>query len=635
MLLVLAGFGLSEPAAELRVIRSELQGTDSSSRPTATEPPMLAELVSSGRLPPLEQRLPDLPATLAAELSQGRYGGALRMLMDRARELRIVYVYSYARLVGYTPELELKPDILERVEVEQGRSFTLHLRPGHRWSDGHLFTSEDFRYWWEDVANNPDLSPYGPPQKLLVQGESPRVTIVGTYQVRYQWSKPNPYFLSQLAGPRPQEIYLPAHYLKQFHQRYATNLEQQLERYHHTSWERLHNYLDNLNRFDNPELPTLQPWILTTQAPAERFIFVRNPYYHRIDSHGRQLPYLDRLVITIADRRIIPAKTGAGESDLQARYLRFDDLAFLISAAPGNDYRVLLWRSGIGAQLALYPNLNCQDEVWRTLNRDPRFRRALSLGIHREELNQVMYYGLARLSNNTVLERSPFWRAEYQHSFADYSPNKANRLLDQIGLTERDGDLRLLPDGRPLELIVEVSGTQEEIDALTLMTDHLLLLGIKLFARPLSLEILRNRIYSGATVMSLARGLDVAVPAQATSPAELAPTAQSHYQWPRWGQYYQSKGQAGEPVDLPAALQLIDLMHQWEASSNSHRQGQIWHQMLAIHAEQQFTIGLVNDVPQPVVVNRDLRNLPQEGLYSYQPGAHFGIYRLDSLWFDR
>ena len=116
--------------------------------------------------------------------------------------------------------LNLKPDILKRVDSVENRIFTLHLRKGHKWSDGHPFTSEDFRYYWEDIANNPELSKGGPNKLLIVDGELPSVEFPDEYTVRYSWSNPNPYFLSALAGARPLYIYKPAHYLRQFHARY-------------------------------------------------------------------------------------------------------------------------------------------------------------------------------------------------------------------------------------------------------------------------------------------------------------------------------------------------------------------------------------------------------------------------------
>ena len=130
-------------------------------------------------------------------------------------------IYGYARLVAYNLEFEIVPDILERVEVKDGRIFTLYLRQGHKWSDGRPFTSEDFRYYWEDVANNRELSPGGPHKVLLVDGEPPRFEVVDETTVRYSWSKPNPQFLPKLAAASPLFIYRPAHYLKRFHNRYT------------------------------------------------------------------------------------------------------------------------------------------------------------------------------------------------------------------------------------------------------------------------------------------------------------------------------------------------------------------------------------------------------------------------------
>src|SRR5258708_38027793 len=151
--------------------------------------------------------------------------------------------------------------------------------------------------------------------------------------------------------------------------------------------------MDSMYRNDDPDLPSLEPWILKNKAPADRFVFERNPYYYRIDAEGRQLPYIDRVMLSIADGKIIPAKTGAGESDLQGRYLRFDNYTFLKASEERNHYKVRLWRTGPGTQLALYPNVNVNDEIWRGLVRAVCFPRALSLAVDRHEINQVIYFG--------------------------------------------------------------------------------------------------------------------------------------------------------------------------------------------------------------------------------------------------
>ncbi|HUI35392.1 MAG TPA: ABC transporter substrate-binding protein, partial [Stellaceae bacterium] len=450
------------------------------------ETPYFADAVSSGKLPPVAQRLPKEPAL--AELERlGRPGGDLRMLMSSAKDSRMMVVYGYARLVAYTPALAIVPDMLLAVDVDEGRMFTLHLRPGHKWSDGKPFTAEDFRYWFEDVANNPDLSAAGLPPQMLVDGEPPKFEVIDETTVRYTWAKPNPLFLPALAGPDPLFIYCPAHYLKKFHIKYADKeeLAALVKKAGVRNWAALHTKLDSMYKNDNPKLPTLEPWVLKTKPPADRLVFERNPYYYRVDGAGHQLPYIDRVVYSIADSKIIPAKTGAGESDLQARYLRFDDYTFLKAGEADGGYKVKLWRTGPGSQLALYPNLNVTDPVWRSLIRDVRFRRALSLAIDRHEINQALYFGLAIEGQNTVLPQSPLFRSEYR-AWSTYDIDQANKLLDEAGLAKRDGDgMRLLPDGRPAAIIVEDSGeSTEKSDVLELIRDSWRRVGIQLYSKP-------------------------------------------------------------------------------------------------------------------------------------------------------
>ncbi len=141
------------------------------------EPPSLMAEVAKGALPPVSDRIPREPALAELE-TIGRPGGELRMLMASPKDTRLMVVYGYARLVAYTPALAIVPDMLEAVDVEGGRVFTLHLRAGHKWSDGHPFTTEDFRYWFEDVANNQHLSAAGLPQALLPNREPPKFTVL-------------------------------------------------------------------------------------------------------------------------------------------------------------------------------------------------------------------------------------------------------------------------------------------------------------------------------------------------------------------------------------------------------------------------------------------------------------------------
>ena len=604
------------------------------------EPPSLAAKVAAKTLKPVDERLPEVPSVVDFDRpgqASGRHGGTLKMIMGRAKDTRMMVVYGYARLVGYGPEWNLVADILEDATVEEGRIFTFRLRKGHKWSDGEPFTSEDFRFYWEDVLNNSDLNPGGVPRFLKVDGKPPSFEVIDETTVRYTWDDPNPFFLPTLAGARPEYMYQPAHYLKQFHAQYANAevLASRMEEDRQRNWESLYYFHSHQYRNDDPELPTLQPWVLVTKPPSTRFVFERNPYYHRVDAKGLQLPYIDTVTFSVTNTKLIPAKAAAGDSDLQARGLSFGNYAILKQGEQRNDYTVRLWRSARGSEMSLLPNLNTFDPHWREVIRDVDFRRALSLAINRAEINQVIFFGLAKGGNDTVLPESPLHKPEFTTLWTEFDLDKANKLLDQTGLEKRnDEGIRLFSDGEALDLIVETAGEDPtQVDILQLIRDTWQNVGVKLHIKPQQREVLRNRVFAGSAVMSVWSGIENALPNALTSPHELAPTSQYQLYWPKWGLYYETDGVAGEPVDIDAAKELVELNNAWQTESDLAQKTKIWQRMLAIRAEQAFTIGTVQGVPQPVVISNRLRNVPEEGIYNWDPGAHFGIYHPDIFWF--
>jgi peptide/nickel transport system substrate-binding protein len=604
------------------------------------ETPSLVPEVEAGKLPPIAERVPLNPRVIDLEKmgrEPGRHGGQIRTLIGDQRDLRMIVVNNYSRLVGYDQNLNLVADILANVDVVEGRIFTLHLRAGHRWSDGHPFTTEDFRYFWEDMVNNGKLWLTGPPIEMLVDGKPPTVEIIDPLTVRYTWSEPNPSFLQALAGARPLYIYAPAHYLKQYHAKYVTAeaLEALVKAERVRSWSALHERKSRMYRPENPDIPCLDQWCNSTTPPSGRFLFKRNPYFHRIDAQGRQLPYVDDIVVSIAASSLIAAQAGTGEADIQARYIRFDNYTFLKEAELQDRLKVKLWEAGEGSRIALLPNFNTTDAVWRALWRDVRVRRALSVAINRREINQAIFYGLARPSSNTMLPQSPVFKKEFQTAWAQFDLKLANRLLDEAGISKRDTDgVRFLPDGRRAEIIVETAGeSTEESDVLALIRDTWLEIGIKIYVRPMQRDLFRKRVQAGNAVMMVWKGFDNAIATPEMSPDELAPTTVAQLQWSKWGQYYEEKGKVGEPTDLPEVQKLIDLWKQWRRSTTTEERKAIWHEMLAIHADQVFTIGTVNGTRQPIIVARTLVNVPDEGIWTFEPGGFFGRYLPDTFWF--
>jgi peptide/nickel transport system substrate-binding protein len=222
-------------------------------------------------------------------------------------------------------------------------------------------------------------------------------------------------------------------------------------------------------------------------------------------------------------------------------------------------------------------------------------------------------------------------------AWAAFDINMANSLLDEMGLTERNDDgLRLMPDGRPLEIIVETAGENlEEIDVLELIQDSWLKIGVKLYTKPSQREYLRQRIFAGETIMSMWAGYENGVPTADMSPEEFVPVHQYSYHWPMWGQYFETDGQAGEPVDMPRAKELLKLYRSWINAKNHNEKSKAWEQILDIHAQEVYTIGTISQVPQPVLVTKTLRNVPDDGVYNWDPGAQFGIYRPETFWWDR
>jgi peptide/nickel transport system substrate-binding protein len=606
--------------------------------PKLTETPMFADQVKSGALPPVDKRIPAAPSVVkrfAGDDGVGQMGGQVNMLMATARDTRMMTLYSNTRLIVYDDRFKLQPDILESYEVKESREFTFHLRPGHKWSDGEPFTTEDFRYFWEDIANNKELSPGGPNVELMVDGKPPKVDIIDATTIKFTWEKPNPYFIESQARAAPLWLFRPAHYLKKFHKKY-TPVEEiaKQARGGQTNWVQIHRRVDVMYNNDNPDLPTLNAWKLMTPAPAQRFVFERNPYYYRIDEKGQQLPYLDRVIFTLAATNLIPAKAGLGEADLQPRYLNMRDYTFLRKSSKSSHVDVLLWESGSGSQLALYPNLNIKDDGWRKLMRDVRFRRALSLAIDRDELNEVVYIGLATPSNNTIMRRSVLFKPEYATRWATYDPKQANKLLDEIGITKRnENGVRLLPDGRPATIIIEhASEETEDADALSLIADQWKKIGVKLLFKPQTRENFRLRTFSGDAMMTAYAGVTTAVPTVDTSPKEFAPTMQGGLQWSRWGMFVESRGKQGEKCDLPDACVLLDYLREWETSTDEATRRRAWEKILETTADQVFSIGTVNGIRQPIVVGPNVRNVPKEGYYAWDPGGYIGLYKPDTFW---
>ena len=217
-----------------------------------------------------------------------------------------------------------------------------------------------------------------------------------------------------------------------------------------------------------------------------------------------------------------------------------------------------------------------------------------------------------------------------------HDPDKANRLLDEIGLTARDSrGIRLLPDGRPMDLIIELAGQDtEQSDVLELLEEAWLEIGIKMFTKPLQREVLRNRIFAGSTLMTMWFGLENGIPSADMSPLGARADQPAAISVAEVGPVFRDRGRGRRAAGhgrRPRGCSSCTTPGGWPPRREERRR--IWQEMLEISADQVFSIGLIAGVPQPIAVRDRLNNVPQEAIYNWEPGAQLGIYRPDTFWF--
>ena len=247
-------------------------------------------------------------------------------------------------------------------------------------------------------------------------------------------------------------LYAPAHYLKQFLPKYASEekLAQMAKDQGFPTWTRM--FFTKADWVQNPDLPSLTPWVVKTPINRPVFSLERNPYSIWVDSAGNQLPYIDNVQFTLAeDLEVINLRAIAGQYDWQARHLQLAKLPVFLKNQKANNYKVYLDPGSHGTDMMIVFNhsYDKDPEIAKWMS-NVDFRRALALGIEREELNEIFWLGLGEPRSIVPSDDNPFHPGpEYNLRWATHEPDKANAMLDKLGLTRKDGDgFRLRTDGR-------------------------------------------------------------------------------------------------------------------------------------------------------------------------------------------
>ena len=130
----------------------------------AKESPMLAKMVESGNLPPLEDRLPENPLVEKPVSEIGKYGGKLVLgtaffLDDERYPSRLDRNGLFQFTYPFPSNGPIKPNLAESWKWnEAGTELTIKLRKGIKWSDGVPFTVDDVLFFMEDIVDNKDVA---------------------------------------------------------------------------------------------------------------------------------------------------------------------------------------------------------------------------------------------------------------------------------------------------------------------------------------------------------------------------------------------------------------------------------------------------------------------------------------------
>lgn len=596
------------------------------------EAPMLRQLVDQGALPRVVERTGSEPLVLEGVDGAGNYGGTWYRLStsDGDTSGTMASRISNATLVRWSPTgYPVVPHLAKSWTVSPDqRIYTFALRKGLRWSDGHPFTADDILYWWKWEALHFDLRP----GLMDVGGEQGVVEKIDDLHVRFVFPKPNGLFLERLAIAFPVP-YAPSHYLSQYHPVIGdqTLIEQTRRALNLPSARSLY---DRLNETFNPACPRMWPWIYRQHRSTPPQTFVRNPYYFAVDPVGRQLPYLDRVVIDVKAKSLLTAAAAGGELSMQARFIDFQDYTLLASEASKNGYQLYQWYPTSRTALTMYPNMNrLVDQArpgtkWKhQLLNERDFRRALSLAIDRQAIIDAVYYGIGEPAQIAPGPASPYHHEALLRSHTAYEPEQANALLDGLGLTQRDLEgFRAAPDGTRLTFFITLADTFPPDDTY-MIADYWNRVGIRTIvqinARPYfqTKQSTYDYDFLGWT------SFDEFLPA--IDPRQLVPTSPTTFFAPGYGQWFFYNGLNGDPqskspnsIEPPPGSDIRRAMELAAAAAvvqTREERVALFHEVFDLHAKNVWTISVATTPPYPIVVKDGFRNVPRKAIIGWFP----------------
>ena len=572
------------------------------------EAPMLETQVKDGTLPPVDQRLPTTPMIVTPNDKVGVYGGTWKMAQrDQRDHALLIRNIGYEPLLRWTPQWTTTvPNVaLSFQPSSDATEFFFRMRPGMRWSDGAPFGVDDIIFWYEDILNNPAFAE-NVPEWLNSDGNPVTVDKIDETTVAFQFSTPYGLFPTALARPEGVEpVSYPAHFLKPLLPKYNANADEEARAQGFAGWKErfiavfgVPGTIDDPSRWQNPDVPTLNAWVLTgIYGEDDPLIAKRNPYYWKIDPTGRQLPYIDQVSFTLVSSKSAAGDAAiAGQVNMQERHVstRADE----VLAANDDLLPFTLIESDMNA-LTLSLNLNDKDAVLRKIFQNKNFRIALSHAIDREAIIRRFTPG-ALPHQAAPRPESPLYHTVLARQFINHDPE----------LTQKDDEGFLLrPDGKRLSFMIDTEGS-DRFDMLNAVIQYWRDIGIDVTARNLARDVFvanRQNNNHHASAWGGDGGLDAMV-----IPINYLPvSAESSWFATGWANWY-ANPESPSAITPPDAVQKqLALYDQLKATANAEKQAQLMRDILDISVDQFYVMGIALPLNRKGVVAKNFHNVPK------------------------
>lgn len=589
---------------------------------TFTENPLFADDVASGKLPPVAERLPEQPLVEVPYASCGVYGGTLEGAA-RSTESGTADILSWRQvaLVSISDDLQtIVPNVARSwTWNDDYTAITFELRKGHKWSDGSPFTSADVVFFFEDIINNKDIFP----DTTAEWGVNAHAKAIDETHVEISFDEPFPGLLTYMATSGNYFTpFAPKAYFEKIHGVYNPNADADAKAAGFESWgKRFDAIYDKWMDAQTVtatglEIPTLESHVLELAPDTQQRVFKANPYYFKVDTAGQQLPYIDRHRERFLNADLQLLAILNGEIDYKAQGTELGNFPTMKENAEKGGYEILMPPGASGSVVSF--NITHKDPKLAAVYGDLRFRQAISHAINREEINQVMYFGLGK-PTQALPPNLSFSKPEDSQYMIDFDLDKANALLDDMGMAKGADGMRTFPDGSPFTILWEYSSQMARPEFVKLFSDYMKAIGLNVNAKENTSEATRENAKAAISDINM----EWDIPYEPTLVADIGLYTPYYSDISplfgiRWKQWAQSNGADGD--EPPAwAKEMFDLAKEWKTVlPGSERYMEIGRRLIDLNLENMTIIGTVGELPKPIIVSKKLHNVQAN-----MPTVHF------------